>query len=239
MAQYNSFLHAVTDSDLPMTQRFLCIILWKYSDFKGQMWVWPSVETLASDMGCNERTVRRAMRDLEERGIVKVSRIRDPQNPMRNLGNRYQIQVGHFASVPVDDNLSGDADNMTGYMRTICPQHADNMTGKLKKRTKEDRTISRSSDKSVAEKKPDMTGFIMFWTAYPRKVGKPAAEKAWAKAIMSTPVETIMAGLSRYIAERQRDSRSKVEMLKFTAHPATWLNQERWNDVVEVDDASF
>jgi uncharacterized protein YdaU (DUF1376 family) len=64
--------------------------------------------------------------------------------------------------------------------------------------------------------------FADFWAAYPRKAGKGAAEKAFAAAIAKgATVAEIAAGLNRqaWPADPQ-----------FIPHPATWLNQRRWQD---------
>lgn len=66
--------------------------------------------------------------------------------------------------------------------------------------------------------------FDQFWREYPRKVGKGAARKAFLKAIRVAPFERILAGLERYKAEI-----SGREM-RYVAHPASWLNGERWDD---------
>lgn len=66
--------------------------------------------------------------------------------------------------------------------------------------------------------------FQRFYDAYPRKVGKPAARRAWAGARRKAEAEAIFNGLQRWLAYwRDKDS-------QFVAHPSTWLNQERWND---------
>lgn len=63
--------------------------------------------------------------------------------------------------------------------------------------------------------------FEDFWQAYPRKVGKEAARRAWVVAIKRAPVAQIAAGLN---AAKWPDDR------QFIPHPATWLNQGRWQD---------
>jgi hypothetical protein len=72
----------------------------------------------------------------------------------------------------------------------------------------------------------DATDFFeQFWTAYPRKVGKPAARRAFATACRKCPLPEMGAGLRRwraYWAYRNEP--------QFVPHPSTWLNQERWND---------
>lgn len=67
--------------------------------------------------------------------------------------------------------------------------------------------------------------FDQFWAAYPRKVGKGQARKAWAKAIKAkVDPEAIIAGAERYARERSGQDHT------YTAHPSTWLHGERWDD---------
>jgi hypothetical protein len=65
--------------------------------------------------------------------------------------------------------------------------------------------------------------FDEFWGAYPRKVGKRAARKAYDRAIKSATHQEILDGAMRYAADPNRID-------EFTAHPTTWLNREGWND---------
>jgi hypothetical protein len=68
-------------------------------------------------------------------------------------------------------------------------------------------------------------GFDDFWRAYPKRVAKEAARKAYGKAIErgATPA-ALLAGAQRYAAER------KDQDPKYTKHPATWLNGGCWED---------
>lgn len=66
--------------------------------------------------------------------------------------------------------------------------------------------------------------FEALWSAYPRKVGKMDAEKAYLKALSTATAEAIHAGVVRYAIER------KGQDPQYTAHPATWLNRKRWLD---------
>lgn len=66
--------------------------------------------------------------------------------------------------------------------------------------------------------------FAEFWKAYPLKVGKGAARKAWPAAVRKArDWQRIVAGAERYRADPNRSP-------QFTAHPSTWLNGERWDD---------
>ena len=63
--------------------------------------------------------------------------------------------------------------------------------------------------------------FDQFWTAYPRKIGKGAAQKAWAAAIRKANPETIIEGVERY---------PWPDDPAFIPHASTWLNGHRWED---------
>lgn len=63
--------------------------------------------------------------------------------------------------------------------------------------------------------------FEAFWSAYPHKVGKADALKAFRRAEQRVDGPTLMAGLTRYVAKT--DDRP-------WCNPSTWLNQDRWAD---------
>ena len=70
-------------------------------------------------------------------------------------------------------------------------------------------------------------GFDEFWAAYPRKVGKQAAWKAWSKLKPSAELtKAILAAVEyqRNCPQWQKDGG------QYIPNPATWLNQGRWED---------
>lgn len=79
---------------------------------------------------------------------------------------------------------------------------------------------------SVTSRTRGEAGFERFWAAYPRKVGKGDARKAFDRAIRKIegpdPPALLLAALER-VKSTWTDS-------QFIPHPATWLNGERWND---------
>lgn len=65
-------------------------------------------------------------------------------------------------------------------------------------------------------------GFAEWYAAYPHKVGKAAAEKAYVAARRKVDQRTLLDAVSRYIRDKPPD--------RSYCNPATWLNQERWLD---------
>lgn len=69
--------------------------------------------------------------------------------------------------------------------------------------------------------------FDQFWSAYPRKVAKKAAAKAFGK------IKNITDVMPAILAAVARDAKSldwQHSEVRFIPHPASWLNGERWLD---------
>ena len=83
------------------------------------------------------------------------------------------------------------------------------------------------------EDKPDDPAFVAFWEAYPRKEGKGAARKAFAK-IPRSKYKLLVPAVEMYKQSEQwnRDNG------QYIPHPATWLNQARWEDTPEISGQS-
>ena len=81
-----------------------------------------------------------------------------------------------------------------------------------------------ATDKSVALLTHAIIRFDDFWAEWPRKESKPAAMKAWDKAIRRAPAERIVAAAHEYSQNPYRPDK------QFIPHPATWLNNDRWAD---------
>jgi hypothetical protein len=81
--------------------------------------------------------------------------------------------------------------------------------------------VAASRGKPDAKPPP---GFAEFWAAYPRKVGKGAAEKLWGRLKPDLP--TVLKAIERARATEQW----RKDEGQYIPHPATWLGQRRWED---------
>ena len=80
----------------------------------------------------------------------------------------------------------------------------------------------QSESESISESKE--SDFDAFWAAYPRKVGKADARKAFKK--IKAPLDTLLAAIDR---QKQSDQWQKNGG-QYIPNPSTWLNQGRWED---------
>lgn len=92
--------------------------------------------------------------------------------------------------------------------------------------TFENRTLKNTNLKNT-NKEYIQNDFQLFWDVYPRKVGRGAAQKALVKALKKATISKILSGAENYAKS------GKLPEMQFIPHAATWLNQERWDDVVE------
>lgn len=120
--------------------------------------------------------------------------------------------------------------------RTSEQSHANQQQGAYQGASKPHRSQEQEQEQEQ-EKKPPIPprgsvhgfppGFERLWAAYPRKVGKDAAARAFAKrkpgaALLQAMLDAVQA---------QRGSRDWTkDGGQFIPHLSTWLNEGRWQD---------
>ena len=68
--------------------------------------------------------------------------------------------------------------------------------------------------------------FDKFWTYYPRKVAKVAAQRSW-KRLKAKDIDDIFSVYKEHLI------RWKYKDIQFVPHASPWLNQRRWEDELE------
>lgn len=166
----------------------------------------PDRATIVAETGWNDRSVRRALADFAEKGLVTASEdgsgyvlhLDSQSNSLDSQSEGFGLTVQGLDS----QSKSLDSQSSTPYIRKEHPtEHPENTP-------------------LVIVSEP----FDEFWTVWPKKVDKPAAKRAWTKAIKRIDPQTIIAAATAYRANPGIPDR------QFIPHPATWLNGDRWND---------
>jgi len=98
-------------------------------------------------------------------------------------------------------------------------------TGVVEVGVEEERRSTKNTRAPRSTRETPAAGFDEFWTAYPRKEGKRKAQQAYTAALKrgAEPAELLSA------ARHYRALTANTEP-RFIAHPATWLNQGRYDD---------
>jgi hypothetical protein len=72
--------------------------------------------------------------------------------------------------------------------------------------------------------------FENFWQQYPKKVGKLTAKRSWEKLSLDNQQKALEA-----IAEHRKYWVAKGTDWEFIPHASTWLNQERFEDELVIE----
>ena len=90
-------------------------------------------------------------------------------------------------------------------------------------------TINQEPDTPIPPAKTPgaIERFSRFWSAYPKKVGKDAAQKAFDKR---KPDEQLLQEMLASIEKQLSSLEWTKDNGQFIPNPATWLNQGRWKD---------
>lgn len=187
----------------------------------------PSIKTLADDCEMDRTTVMRHLGVLESLGLITANATGKEDGGRSN--NQYVLHMPKIE--PTDVSRGVKSDFATGVKSQSDGGLSRNPTGvkshscaTLTLREPEEEPTLFGSDepqRDVRDEKPDR--FPDFWAAYPKKAGKPAAHRAWLKAIRKTDPEKIIAAAKVY-AGTENVARG------FIKHPQGWLNEERFND---------
>lgn len=159
------------------------------------------------------------------------------QRNLRNATSRYQSHPVATSGSQWEDN------NIDIYIPTTSRETSNSNTQVTK-----DSTLKRDSSNSTttfiennqvtkgstqdrdSSNITVLNSFDTFWLAYPKKVAKKDAQRAWMKIKPSQELLTTMLEA----IEQQKQSKTWRE--GYVPNPATWLNGERWNDVVKPTD---
>ena len=204
-------------------------------------YAWPKQEDLAADLGLGIRTIQYALNALVDAGYLgrEVAHGRGRNNRYWLILDTENLQDGDIKPAP-SCTFSDDEDSKTC---TVTPEnlHGDDIkparpfvhipltiptnnptTKKDKGLTSHQLVKSAVNQQQLAE--PITSDFETWWGQYPKRVSKTTALKAYRNVIAKklATAEELLAGAMRYSAERGGQD------LKFTKHPATWLNAGSW-----------
>lgn len=181
-------------------------------------WCWPSRETLAAICQKSEAWVTATLKALEEKMVIEIV-----AKGNGRLVSQYRLPVS-CTMYPPGTHQPVDP---RGNFDPLRDQPADPNNTKWNNTPlviSKDMTVSPSK---LADGWADFkTDFERMWEMYPRKVGKGAARKAFAKVVRTV---TASEFVNAYFRALERWERDKTEV-QYIPHLATWLNQERWSD---------
>lgn len=198
--------------------RLLYIALWCESDREGRM-SWKPKTFKMRYMPGDQVDIESLCKELTDAGLVKLYGDGLAYVPAFNAHQ-------HVNPREQKSNLPPPPDDHASTTREPRVEHASV--------TRE----PRDSDVQVGKERKGKEGysdasrhalFERFWQAYPKKVGKDAARKSFDKR---NPSEDLVAAMTSALAVQVNSLQWQKNEGEFIPHPATWLNQGRWQDEI-------
>lgn len=206
-----------------------------------------SQATYARYARCSDRTLRRHLKAMEEAGVIRrgnqdlVAHLRADRRPVV-----WDLNMGSAAGQndrPVDSGRADKVERPDISVRSMPPRpdnYDTNGRTRMSDKPKPEPSLKNEpstlfgeppSESSASPPPAVDMGFDEFWSLYPRKVARPAALAAWKRAIKrgADPRHIV-----RFIGEQARIWEHHQKDLQYIPHPATWINQARYLDDIDM-----
>lgn len=219
---------ALRDQRLSFRARGILAMVLSYSGEWDASRDW--LETMSGPDG--REAIQSALNELNDLGYREVIRTQLPNGTWRTDVNWLHtpgtdVTEGRVSRPPVEP-VAGEA--------VLLPEHhqqnTENSQATPPSSPPDLLQFSLMQEERRVTKGPPNVGtdeqFARFWTAYPKKVAKAAAAKAFKAAIKKASLDAILTSLDRQKSVTWRDTEKQ-----FIPNASTWLNQERWDDEVE------
>lgn len=165
---------------------------------------WPHLPTILRKARCSRASGYEALRRMQADGLLKY----EGDEVCRPSSDCPLILL------PVQ-NLDAAVQDLDGPVQILDAEAGY---------TSHIRTIKEPSSNRVTDVTGVTSSFDAFWEGYPKKIGKGAARAAYARALRKVEENVLLSACCDYAASRRGKDK------QYTLNPATWLNQERWDD---------
>lgn len=186
----------------------------------GRKWIYNTLTQWRAQLPfMSESTIKRSMNTLKDLGFIDVQQL---STDGRDRTNYYTIN---------QDKVSAEEAILLGSNRPMHQVNLTSSTGSNWSPPNRTETTTKTTPKKPRASLADDGGehFKTFWSAYPKKAGKDAAKKAFAKRKFDEQAfEKVMAALN----EQKASEQWQKDGGQFIPHPATWLNQGRFEDEI-------
>ena len=182
-----------------------------------------SISKMAFSCGMSERTFMRKISELEKMKVLTVNRRANRTSLYTLVGDEMGVTLCHLQESGVTECHGGVTES---HLVGDRESHDLNSTPNTNPNICVSPSESDIKKERLAEIKKD--GFDSFYSGYPKKVARPAAEKAFKAKTKGMNEEQLFDFVDQIMLNSQ--TAYKETEKNFIPNPATYLNQERYND---------
>lgn len=194
--------------------KFLLLAAWKDTEYHGVKLERGELLTnqseIAQQSGLSRQQVRTVLDRLKATNKITIKR----------EGKNSIVKV-------IDYACETDGNHIDNRISTTC-QPDCNQTSLL---SKEDKEVKEPKKARAREGERLEKSFNEFWSAYPKKIAKQQALKAWQKI---KPDDELVRRILSALEQHKKSAQWLKDNGQFIPYPASWLNGQRWEDESEV-----
>lgn len=228
--QFNAF-GALSIGTLTKVEQLLYMRLFLINNsFHRREWFYCSNASIAVMAGLDEKTLIKTRNALKQKGFIDFIQGKKGEPTQYHLTILYDEETGvpldygeikNTGIVPVEKPVEKPVKKPVKKPVEKPVYSPDNKEIRERVRVRDNTPLPPKGD--VAE--PDT--FLEFWQAYPRKVGKPVALKAYRRL---NPSCSLHAEMMEALEKQKASTQWQKDGGQYIPHPSTWLNQRRWED---------
>lgn len=186
---------------------------------------------ISRQMPYDTETILRALEELVENGVLSIE---GDTLFQKRMVRDSELSEKRSAAGSKGGKASKSDDNL------LKQKYKQNGSKSLSKsEANSENEIESENEYEIEERKRDSAergkenlDFESFWSAYPKKVGKGYALKSWNKI---SPGKELTQKILSAVETQKQSQQWKKDDGQFIPNPATWLNQGRWEDDLEVE----
>lgn len=202
----------------------------------GKFWTYNSARAFQSHFPyMSERTISYNLKKLEKYGLIETGIFNEEGF---NRTKWYTVTKTAYCILQKckmeDTNLSNGKDKIvTCSSNNIYNNIIENTETNTETNTEADMEADMEATKVAHSIKNRCSNlFNAFWKLYPKKVSKIQAEKAFNRI---NPSDALYQKMIEALKKQMQTSAWTKNNGEFVPYPATWLNNKRWEDKVEIE----
>ena len=169
--------------------------------------------------------------NLAKQTLLSIQQVRTALDHLKSTGEITDKAYAKFRVITVvkydmyqQDNRQNNSQS-TGYQQASNRQSTGNQ---------QQYNNNNNNNKGIMEKGNNNISclFDQFWSAYPRKEAKAKAKTAFEKI---KPDEELLLKMIDAVEKQKKTDQWTRDGGQYIPHPATWLNQRRWEDEIPVN----
>lgn len=191
-------------------------------EFDGKKWVYNNTDQCIEMVRgtISKRTIERIISDLKSRELITVDHLHSNK---WNKTNFFTINYEELEKISSKYSSNAYVSDTAKMAESTPPKWRDQnrQNGGI-----DSAKMAESLQKNTTEENLQNTNDIQFeefWKTVPNKDGKKPAQTAFKKAIKKVSLEDLVIAYKANVQVCESQNR-------FKKNPATWLNQECWND---------